>query len=137
MAAKGKGKTQEQIVAGFQELRQQQRAVAGKISELNGDLKEHEIVIDTLKETESSRKCFRMVGGVLVEHTVEGVLPALTNHKEQLNKMVETLTKQLETKGIEINKYREEYNLQIKGEDSRGQDKQEKDVKTTGGVLVA
>ena len=54
----------------------------------------------------------------------------------QLNKMVETLTKQLETKGIEINKYREEYNLQIKGEDSRNQEKQEKDVKT-GGVLVA
>lgn len=45
MAAKGKGKTQEQIVAGFQELRQQQRAVAGKISELNGDLKEHELVL--------------------------------------------------------------------------------------------
>ena len=44
MAAKGKGKTQEQIVAGFQELRQQQRAVASKISELNVDLKEHELV---------------------------------------------------------------------------------------------
>jgi prefoldin subunit 2 len=44
MAAKGKGKTQEQIVAGFQELRQQQRAVASKISELNADLKEHELV---------------------------------------------------------------------------------------------
>lgn len=44
MAAKGKGKTQEQIYAGFQELRQQQRAVASKISELNVDLKEHELV---------------------------------------------------------------------------------------------
>ena len=42
------------------------------------------IVIDTLKEMESDRKCFRMVGGVLVEHTVSGVLPALTNHKEQV-----------------------------------------------------
>ena len=34
---------------------------------------------------ESDRKCFRMVGGVLVEHTVDGVLPALTNHKEQVS----------------------------------------------------
>jgi len=44
MAAKQltKGKSQEQIVAGFQELRQQQRAVAAKISELEMDLKEHE-----------------------------------------------------------------------------------------------
>ena len=41
-------------------------------------------MIETLKEMESDRKCFRMVGGVLVEHTVEGVLPALVNHKEQV-----------------------------------------------------
>jgi chaperonin cofactor prefoldin len=34
---------------------------------------------------ESDRKCFRMVGGVLVEHTVDGVVPALTNHKEQVS----------------------------------------------------
>lgn len=47
MAAKGKGKSHEQIIAGFQELRQQQRNIAGKISELNVDLKEHELVYAT------------------------------------------------------------------------------------------
>lgn len=44
MASKAKGKTQEQVIAGFQEIRQQQRNIAGKISELNVDLKEHELV---------------------------------------------------------------------------------------------
>ncbi len=33
---------QEQIVAGFQELRQAQRAIASKISELEMERKEHE-----------------------------------------------------------------------------------------------
>ena len=40
-------------------------------------------MIDTLKKTAPDRKCFRMVGGVLVERTVKDVLPALEyNHKQ-------------------------------------------------------
>lgn len=123
------------------------------------------LVIETLKDVAPERKCFRMVGGVLVERTVKDVLPALVNNKEQvkmffhlvlifvfldilflgclilcflfqMNKLVETLTKQLETKGNEINKYRERHNLKIKGEESKDMEKSSKDVKT-GGVLVA
>ena len=42
MASKKQVKSQEQVIAGFQELRQQQRNVASKISELEMDMKEHE-----------------------------------------------------------------------------------------------
>jgi hypothetical protein len=41
-AGKSKQMTQEQVGAGFQELRNQQRAVASKISELEMERKEHE-----------------------------------------------------------------------------------------------
>ncbi|KAJ8321919.1 hypothetical protein KUTeg_000390 [Tegillarca granosa] len=99
-------KSQEQIIAGFQELRQQQRAIASKISELEIDMKEHDLVIETLQEVDGNRKCFRMVGGVLVERTVKDVSPALANNRDQ-----------------------------IKGEESKEVDKQEKEVKA-GGVLV-
>ena len=53
------------------------------------------IVIETLKDMESDRKCFRMVGGVLVEHTVDGVVPALTNHKEQVSFNIYIIIKNL------------------------------------------
>lgn len=43
------------------------------------------LVIDTLKEVDEARKCYRMVGGVLVERTVKEVLPALENNKEQVS----------------------------------------------------
>lgn len=43
-------------------------------------------MIDTLKEVDETRKCYRMVGGVLVERTVKEVLPALENNKEQVSK---------------------------------------------------
>ena len=42
------------------------------------------LVIDTLKETEKDRKCFRMIGGVLVEKTVGEVLPILETSLEQV-----------------------------------------------------
>lgn len=42
------------------------------------------LVIETLKEVEKDRKCFRMIGGVLVERTVNEVLPALEQNKDQV-----------------------------------------------------
>ena len=42
------------------------------------------LVIDVLKGVEGERKCFRMVGGVLVERTVKDVLPALEYNNEQV-----------------------------------------------------
>lgn len=42
------------------------------------------LVIETLKDVPPERKCFRMVGGVLVERTVKDVLPALVNNKDQV-----------------------------------------------------
>lgn len=44
------------------------------------------LVIDTLKGVDEARKCYRMVGGVLVERTVKEVLPALENNKEQVSR---------------------------------------------------
>ena len=59
------------------------------------------LVIDTLKDVDPDRKCFWMVGGVLVERTVKEVLPALVNNREQVKiRRIHTDT-QLRTK----NKY--------------------------------
>ena len=40
------------------------------------------MVIDTLKDLDPERKCFRLVGGVLVERTVKEVAPALRSSSE-------------------------------------------------------
>jgi prefoldin subunit 2 len=65
--------------------------LASKTAELEMELNEHSLVIDTLKEADETHKCYRMVGGVLVEQTVKEVLPALENNKEQIQKIIETL----------------------------------------------
>jgi len=60
-----------------------------KLSDLESQSEEHIVVIErlfsftffmltsSLKPMPSDRKCFRMIGGVLVERTVGEVLPAL------------------------------------------------------------
>merc|ERR1711872_255012 len=106
----------EEIVQKFQQLRNEQRSLMAKISELEQELNEHKVVIDTLEEVSPDRKCFRMVGGVLVERTVSEVLPALTNNRDQLTKVIESLNEKLVSKGKELNEYREKHGIRVKGE---------------------
>lgn len=45
---------------------------------------EHEAVVKALVGLQPNRKCYRLVGEVLVERTVEEVLPAVRGNKEQI-----------------------------------------------------
>ena len=87
-----------------------------KMSELEAEVSEHAIVIDTLKKVDPARKCFRMVGGILSERTVNEVLPALEQNKGQIQDVIDKLKTQLGERGQELNKFREEHNIQIRGE---------------------
>lgn len=42
------------------------------------------MVIENLKDIAPERKCYRLVGGVLVERTVKDVLPALRSNRDQV-----------------------------------------------------
>jgi len=130
----------EEIVQKFQQLRNEQRSLMAKISELEQELNEHKVVIDTLEEVSPDRKCFRMIGGVLVERTVKEILPALTNNRDQLSKVIASLNEKLVEKGKEVNEYREKHNIKVKGE-NEGPKKSEEQPSDKGGqstgVLVS
>jgi len=42
------------------------------------------LVINNIKDLDPNRKCFRLIGGVLVERTVKDVLPAITKNVEKV-----------------------------------------------------
>lgn len=104
---KGTGEqlSQEKIVSVFQQLRMEQRTVAAKLTEMEAEKNEHawepyimrtnklwsdcdhcSTVMDALRKVDPDRRCFRMVGGVLVERTVKDVLPALQYNSDQVLK---------------------------------------------------
>ncbi|EGW08554.1 Prefoldin subunit 2 [Cricetulus griseus] len=129
------------VIAGFNRLRQEQRGLASKAAELEMELNEHSLVIDTLKEVDETRRCYRMVGGVLVERTVKEVLPALEGNKEQIQKIIETLSQQLQAKGKELNEFREKHNIRLMGEDEKPAAKENSEgpgaKSSSAGVLVS
>ncbi|KAL0106298.1 hypothetical protein PUN28_016191 [Cardiocondyla obscurior] len=122
-------KTAEEVLTEFQSLRNEQRMLANKLSEMEMELNEHKIVIDTLKNVDPKRKCYRMVGGLLCERTVEDVMPALVTNKEQLIKVIDALNEQVTKKGIEINEYKEKHNIRIRGQDDLQQQEEDNNNK--------
>lgn len=137
----GKPASPEEILAHFQQLRQEQRNVAQKLSEIELDLNEHKMVIETLKHVNEDRKCFRLVGGILTERKVKDVLPQLVTHKEKLEEVIKRMNETLVKKGQEIFEYKEKHNIKIRdGPDIRAPEKDKEEENTASGpqnVLVS
>lgn len=97
------------------------------------------MVIETLKNVNEDRKCFRLVGGVLTERKVKDVLPVLITNQEKLKEIIEKLNEQIGKKGQEINEYREKHNIRFRGLDNVKQEEQPVAAasESRGNVLVS
>ena len=73
-----------EIARKFNELNQASNQLAQKIAELEFDKNEHRLVEETLKPLDGKRRAYRLVGEVLVERTVEEVLPSVSNNREKV-----------------------------------------------------
>ncbi|XP_050440840.1 prefoldin subunit 2 [Adelges cooleyi] len=137
---RNKKPTEEEIIQStFNALRLEQRQLATKLSEIELDLNEHNVVIETLNKLDGKRKCFRMIGGVLVERQISDVLPTLIKNRGEMSKIVKTLNEQLTKKGTEINDFKTKHNIQVRGgfmEPTEMPDKQAEEKKTEQGSSV-
>ncbi|CAF0800001.1 unnamed protein product [Rotaria sordida] len=103
---------QQKIVSGFQTLRDEQTQLVQKTQDLEMDLKEHDLVLSTLSTiTDKQRRCYRMIGGVLIEHTVGEVVPALQGNREQINNVIESFKQKTEEKAKELTGYKQKYDI--------------------------
>lgn len=66
------------------------------MTELSADSTEHELVIAALQPMDPERKCFRLIGDVLVERTVGETLPAVEKTRANLDLMIASLSTQLQ-----------------------------------------
>ena len=106
------------VAAGSQDVMRQvtnlQKEISqlrSKVAELDNEMQEHIRVIKTLEPVEASRRAFRLIGGVLVEKTAGEVLPAVTEQKEQLNKLILALSDRVVDKEKELSEMKKKYNL--------------------------
>ena len=61
---------------------------------------------ETLEPLPKDRRCFRLTNGVLVERTIEDVLPALKTNSDGLKQVLEELLKQYKSKQDEMDKWK-------------------------------
>ncbi|KAE8231960.1 hypothetical protein CF326_g3013 [Tilletia indica] len=104
--------SQQEAAQQFQGRRSELQAIATKIGELEAEADEHKLVIETLRETQSTepdRTCFRLIGGILVERTVKDVLPALETNMAGLRQIMDTLVKQYKEKEEELRAFQQQY----------------------------
>ncbi|KAJ5586914.1 uncharacterized protein N7459_002679 [Penicillium hispanicum] len=71
------------------------------------------LVIETLDPLAHDRKCFRMVNGVLVERTVQDVLPTLKTNSDGLKQVLEEMLKQYKSKQTELDSWKKKNNIQV------------------------
>jgi len=124
-----------EIISTFKQMKAEQNAIITKISELELDANEHTLVISAIEKLEPTRKCFRLVGGVLVERTVEEVLPAVRRNKEGLSDTLKKLDSQLTQKTKDINEFVAKYKIQVKSQNDTPERKKE-EKSASSGVLV-
>ncbi|KAF4619504.1 hypothetical protein D9613_005279 [Agrocybe pediades] len=104
----------QEIQQTYIRLQNELQALARKIGELESEADEHSLVLTTLDEAlaeDPDRKCFRLVGGVLVERTVKDVNPALRTNRDGILKVMSTLAEQYKTKEKDLDAFKREYNI--------------------------
>jgi prefoldin subunit 2 len=123
---------QQKIVSGFQVLRDEQIQLIQKNQDLEMDLKEHDLVLSTLSTiTDKQRRCYRMIGGILLEHTIGEVVPALKENREQIHNIIENFK---QTKDLAV--YQQKYDIHFSHKQSEQQQVTSKKQSQESGVLI-
>jgi prefoldin subunit 2 len=112
----------ESILSNYQTLYNNYISLGNKLNEMENEKYEHQVVIDTIKGLEKERICHRLVGGILIERTVGEVLPALMKSVDILSDSMNTLSKELEKRQVELNDYKTKHDIKVKGETKEKQE---------------
>ncbi|KAF5941762.1 hypothetical protein HYC85_019404 [Camellia sinensis] len=134
--AEGNEPINEQAVANiYGAMRSDINQIYSKITELEMEASEHSLVMNAIKPLDPSRRCYRMIGGVLVERTIKEVLLAVQRNKEGLEEVIVRLNEALEKKKNEVADLEVKYKIRIRKSDEVQDDAGRKEGSAQG-VLV-
>ncbi|CAN1280165.1 Prefoldin subunit 2 [Linum perenne] len=99
------------------------------------EVSEHSLVMNAIQPLDPNRRCYRMIGGVLVERNIKEVLPAVQRNKEGIEEVISRLNEALERKKKEITDFEAKYKIRIRKADDV-KDEGSKKEGGSQGVLV-
>merc|ERR1711981_351653 len=87
-------------------------ALFKSVISLEEDKKEHLLVYDTIKDLDATRKCWRMVGGVMVERTIGEIMPPLKEKIDtEISEKLKHYNDKLTTKESQMVALEKEYGI--------------------------
>ncbi|GIL91654.1 hypothetical protein Vretimale_9589 [Volvox reticuliferus] len=110
------GPREQELLSEFQNKRERIQLTWSKITELAAEATEHKLVLEALEKVDKDRKCFRLVGDVLVERTVGETMPAVAKNKENLEATINTLKLQLDAQKKDLNDFQTKHKIRIRTE---------------------
>jgi prefoldin subunit 2 len=112
----GDNSNPELIISTYKSMTNECQQLTTKISELTMEKEEHRLVLETLKKLEPERKTFRLLNGVLVEHSVGEVTPTVEENFEGIVKLIDVVNETLSKKEKERKKFKDEHGIMTQEE---------------------
>eukprot|EP00922_Rhytidocystis_sp_ex-Travisia-forbesii_P072332 GHVS01107850.1.p1 GENE.GHVS01107850.1~~GHVS01107850.1.p1 ORF type:complete len:119 (+),score=30.32 GHVS01107850.1:94-450(+) len=88
--------TLPQLQQSLNRLDKEKLSFYAKIQEMHNERAEYKLVLDACEQVPTDRRCFRMVGGVLVERTAGEVRPVIAKQKLRMEEAITKLTEEFE-----------------------------------------
>ncbi|KAJ0264729.1 prefoldin subunit 2 [Hirschfeldia incana] len=136
MASLREPPNEQAVLNMYESMRSELSQIYSNITDLEMQVSEHSLVINAIQPLDQSRKCFRMIGGVLVERTVREVLPAVQRNKEGLEEVVRKLYETLEKKKKDMAEFEAKYQIRLRKHDDSKEEGSNKKEGNAQGVLV-
>ncbi|CAM9250991.1 unnamed protein product [Ectocarpus sp. 8 AP-2014] len=112
----GQELNEQQIIGTYRGMLGDVNQMRRKISELEQEVSEHQMVVDTLEPLEGTRRAYRLVGGVLVERTVGEVLPTVKANQEGIKQLLQQLATTRANKEKEAAEWKIKYKIRSQQE---------------------
>lgn len=76
---------EQQVALRYKQLQNEAQTLVGKLLEIEDERKENELVLESISKLEDTRRCWRLVNGVLMEKTKVEVVPEMRTVINNLN----------------------------------------------------
>lgn len=102
---------QRDAVIRYQRLREQVDQMYSKLTQIETDSGEHDLVIKSLMGLAGERRCWHQVGAVLAEKKVKDVLPLLRMNNQQFAEAMKKITGQISVIEAEASQLQSKYKI--------------------------
>ena len=129
--------TDQEIIQSYNKAKRQYTAFFQKTIEFEDELSGINLVLKTLSNLNDNRRCFRKVGGVLVEKDLPSVKKDLEVEVANFKATLETLYKTMDQQEAIMIDYEKKYPEILRPSAKKTEEKKEEgEKKAAGGVLI-